>query len=240
MLYVICYHSAYGGRYRNSITQIKFHLDYLANHFSFVFPGESIKKSVCLTFDDAYFDFYHLVFPLLKEMGAKAVLGVPSAFIQDKSRLSVSARLSLLAPPDCSAIRKDAFCSWTELEEMQKSGFVYIASHGHTHQNLLSSNVDLTEEIIHSKQILQSKLSCPIDTFIYPMGKFSGAVHRQVRLQYKYAMRLGGALNYSWQNSSGLIYRLFGDDLKNHKGPVSKKYYPAQAMRLLFNMARSR
>ena len=61
------YHHVNSDRCSNDLAIFEEHLKYIKNNFKTIFPGEEItSKSVCLTFDDAYADFYFLIFPLLK------------------------------------------------------------------------------------------------------------------------------------------------------------------------------
>lgn len=165
----------------------------IENHFSFFsqypskWPGDPLEKGVnfCLTFDDATSDFYEVVFPLLKVYQLKAVLAVPTAFIGKKG-----------------------YCSWEQLDEMNKSGLVKIASHSATHLNLTQKGVDLDFEILASKKQLEEQLKIAVDTFVYPFGKFNQVVQQRVKKHYSYIMRIGMAYNYGWKN---LIYRISAD-----------------------------
>ena len=78
------YHHVNSDRCSNDLAIFEEHLKYIKNNFKTIFPGEEItSKSVCLTFDDAYADFYFLIFPLLKKYNLKALLAIPSKYILD-------------------------------------------------------------------------------------------------------------------------------------------------------------
>lgn len=50
--------------------QFSRYLSYLKQHYPIVVPGDKLPSkgvAICLTFDDAYFDFYHYVYPLLRQ-----------------------------------------------------------------------------------------------------------------------------------------------------------------------------
>ena len=80
----IMYHHVNSDRCSNDLAIFEEHLKYIKNNFKTIFPGEEItSKSVCLTFDDAYADFYFLIFPLLKKYNLKALLAIPSKYILD-------------------------------------------------------------------------------------------------------------------------------------------------------------
>jgi peptidoglycan/xylan/chitin deacetylase (PgdA/CDA1 family) len=197
---------------------------YISQNHPVVIPGDTLppgKLSICLTFDDAYFDFYHFVFPLLKKENLKAVVGVPVKYILEKTFIGKDIRLNVPydeAMTDHASIKKAPFCTWQEIREMAGSGFVTIASHSYSHANLIQDGVDLEEEIIESKKIIEHNISLEINTFIYPYGKVNGKTHSIASKHYKYLMRIGSALNRDWHNSNNMLYRLNGDELINGKG----------------------
>ena len=79
----------------NSDKMMEEHLTLIAQRYVTIFPGDQIgKHSICLTFDDAYYDFYYYVFPLLKKYNLKALLAVPVAYILEDTDVSSEPRLS--------------------------------------------------------------------------------------------------------------------------------------------------
>ncbi|MBF8263232.1 MAG: polysaccharide deacetylase [Parachlamydiales bacterium] len=219
MMLALLYHRVGDGKYANPWPMMDRHLGYIAKRYRTVWPGEPLhlfRREICLTFDDATFDFYYYIFPLLKKYQLRALLAVPVRYIQESSDLAPSIRLSI---PYSSAMKGDIyrthapFCTWQELREMAHSGLVQIASHSYHHQNLLTPGLDLELDIAQSKKILEEKLGVEVRTFVYPLGKFNPAIHRQVKRHYDYAMRIGTAWNMSWQNISGMVYRVISDNL---------------------------
>lgn len=185
-------------------------------------PGESTPRrghGVCLTFDDAYFDFYHYVFPMLKKYQLPAVLAIPTALIAEQVDISASQRLETQYhhPLDNRIYSNPGLCSWQEIKEMVDSGLVIPASHGASHV-ALNEQSDWQQEILNSKQVLHTKLDKPISIFVYPYGRFDKATHDYVCQHYQYAMRIGSAANFNWQHPKKLIYRINADN-----------YWPKQA-----------
>lgn len=207
------------------------HMGYISQNYPVLIPDDALppgKLSICLTFDDAYFDFYHKVFPVLSKLQIKAVVGVPAKYIIEKT--SVKSEIRLNVPYDETMkddvfYEKAPFCTWQELREMADSGLVKVASHSNSHVNLINNNVDLTDEIVQSKQIIEQRLSQKIDTFIYPFGKVNRKVHHFASGHYKYLMRIGSALNRDWHNSNNMIYRVNGDNLIDRKGFGKKNLF---------------
>jgi len=200
----------------NSDVMMKAHLELISERYSTIFPGEPItNRSICLTFDDAYYDFYYYVFPLLKKYNLKALLAVPSAFILDETNIEPEKRLSLKHQDIYENYQASApFCTYAELREMVQSGHVEIASHSMNHVNLTQEGVDLEKEIFGSKVMLEDKLGCRIDSFVLPFGKYNDAAVALAQEHYSYVFRIGNALNPSWDGIGGLIYRIKGDGLK--------------------------
>jgi biofilm PGA synthesis lipoprotein PgaB len=79
-------------------------------------------KAVLLTFDDSYLSFYTRVYPLLREFGFPAVLGVVGKWVDDQPREAMPYGRS-------SPALETLFTNWSQLREMAASGLVEIASH---------------------------------------------------------------------------------------------------------------
>ncbi|HEX5670975.1 MAG TPA: polysaccharide deacetylase family protein [Sulfuricurvum sp.] len=218
MLPVIMYHHVNSDDLplSNSDAMMKAHLELISERYDTIFPGEAVtKRSICLTFDDAYYDFYYYVFPLLKKYNLKALLAVPSAFILDDTDIDPAQRLSLKHEDIYKSYKDFApFCTYVELREMVQSGHIMIASHSINHVNLTESDVDLEKEIFGSKVMLEDKLGCRVDSFVLPFGKYNDIAVALAREHYSYVFRIGNAFNPSWDGIGGLIYRIKGDGLK--------------------------
>jgi peptidoglycan/xylan/chitin deacetylase (PgdA/CDA1 family) len=140
---------------------------------------------VALTFDDGYRDFLEVAVPVLRTVGARASLYVPTRYVGgDASWLGAEAR-SL--PP---------LLSWTELQECVDAGCVEIGSHGHTHAHLDTLGIDeLPGEVAGSKALLEDRLQVPVKSFCYPHGYHSRSVREAVRdAEYDNACEVGRRL----------------------------------------------
>lgn len=210
MLIALMYHRIGTGKHANTLPMLRSHLLYLKERYPIVLPGDFLQKgklSICLTFDDATFDFYHYVFPLLQELKLRAVLGVPVRYIMDTNILPPEERLAIPYPlmmQDGFFDKKVPFCTWEELSEMVLSGHVEVASHSFSHANLTFPFVNLQREIHFSKEILEQKLPQAVSTFIYPFGRFTPAVQEAVSATYPYVFRIGSALNKGWHKKTPL------------------------------------
>ncbi|MEE4659812.1 MAG: polysaccharide deacetylase family protein [Halieaceae bacterium] len=212
MVLILMYHRVHGvGATTDALRQ---HLRYLTDHHPLVWPGDSLpggELSVCLTFDDANVDFLHEVYPLLDELNAKAIVAVPTRYIEADTKMTMQARLEAQGKALMSgdyANTGSPLCTWAELKLMQDSGRVQCASHGHNHANLCSPGAHLDMEIGLSRELLSKHLKATPRGFVFPYGKTRRDITDRVLTEYRYAMRIGSALNPDWDSNGGLLYRV--------------------------------
>jgi len=229
VLISLMYHHINGKEFSNDLDIFEKHLEYLTSRYTFVTPNDNLepnKKYICLTFDDAYFDFYNFVYPLLKKYEIKAVLAVPVGFIEDKIDNSIQQRVSLSHSDiyqDKNYLHFGSFCSWAELKEMSDSGLVIIASHSYSHKDLSINEVDLQKEVVESKSILEDKLNIQVDTFILPFGRYNKKSLKILKDNYKYIFKVGQGINRDFSGVNGLIYRIDADNKNDIKSIFSLK-----------------
>jgi peptidoglycan/xylan/chitin deacetylase (PgdA/CDA1 family) len=127
-------------------------------------------RSVVLTFDDGYADFYTSALPALQRHGFNATLYIATAFVEGTSRW-----LQKIGEGDRPML------SWTQLAEINSSG-IECAAHTHTHPELdMLSPSAARDEIVRSKEVLEDHLSQRISSFAYPYGFYSSRVMHIVR-----------------------------------------------------------
>jgi peptidoglycan/xylan/chitin deacetylase (PgdA/CDA1 family) len=209
----------------------------------FVLPGDPLPPrslSVCLTFDDGYYDFYRLAFPFLRSHGIKSVLAVPTQYIIEETRVEPEDRLRPMSrlhgdePYDGSFL-----CTWQELRELYQSGLVSIASHGHTHTSLRGP-ADFETELLRSREFLETRLGASISTFVYPFGHFDSTAHAMAMARYEYVMRIGSALNFGWGGSRRLLYRVNADPFWREGRALSVARLCGYGLNWVKNRARNR
>ncbi len=190
------------------------HLKALRDWAPIVLPGEKSKINglqLCLTFDDAYYDFYAEVWPRLQHYKIPAVLAVPVGFIPEEATRSARERLAIPYPEGLNtAITTDTLCSWAELREMQKQG-LSIACHGYWHKAM---NAALSPEMFHTestvaKQKLIEKLNTSIDSFVFPFGAWDRQWIAPLQKEFRYVFRIGHAVNQSWEQP--MLHRIDAD-----------------------------
>jgi len=235
------YHRARAGRHGNPPEVIAAHFAHIASTYRNVLPGDPLapgRLSVCLSFDDGYFDFYATVFPLLKKYQLRAVLAVPVAVVRERVDAASDDRLNLESREAFAYPSRGGFCTWAELAEMAGSGHVTIAAHGFTHGRLDSPTANLAMELDAPKTILKTRVAQPIDSFVFPFGRCSQRSLQRARAQYRYVFRIGGALNRGW--GSRLLYRVDADAMPGPRSLFSPARLVGYRARYFWNRLRMR
>lgn len=102
-------------------------------------------KSVMITFDDGYSDFYSDAYPILSGLGFRATVFVPTGLMQNPGYLS-----------------------WDEISGM--NSIVLFANHTWSHKNVASKNTPMENEIgTADTQLSEHGLNSP-KIFAYPYG----------------------------------------------------------------------
>jgi len=111
-------------------------------------------KSVVITFDDGFHDFYTHAFPLLKKYDFSATVFLPSDYISD-ARLSFDGK-------ECM--------TWDEIRQLSAQG-IHFGSHSRTHPQLwFLTHDEIEHEIRSSKQAIEDKAGIPVQSFAYPFA----------------------------------------------------------------------
>jgi peptidoglycan/xylan/chitin deacetylase (PgdA/CDA1 family) len=223
MLLSLMYHHINSDKFSNRLEVAEAHLKFISEHYRTIFPEEYspsfFKLRLCLVFDDAYYDFYHYVFPLLKKYSLKAVLAVPSKFILNTTDLSASKRLGLPHSEmmkDDNYVKHAPFCTWKELNKMFESNHVKIASHGHNHIRLADiSDREVEDELVQSKMIIEEKRSKKCDTFVFPYSSYNRDLIKKVSNHYEFSFGSGSIMNYKLRY--GFSNRTSADELSDGK-----------------------
>lgn len=131
--------------------------------------GEPLApKSVVITFDDGFRDFFTEAFPALQERHFTATVFLPTAFIHDQRRSF-----------------KGAEClTWEEVRALRRAGMAF-GSHTVNHPRLEDLNWhEIERELRDSKEQMEQQLAEPVTAFAYPFAfpqndrGFTGAFRR--------------------------------------------------------------
>lgn len=131
---------------------------------SFFDNGTKIPaKSVLITFDDAYEDFYTDAFPILQKLNFQATMFVPTGLINNPGYLN-----------------------WEQIISM--NGTILFANHTWSHKNVKTTEASMEYEILTADtQLSDHVLNIP-KTFAYPFGLDSVSSEKYLAsLSYKLA-----------------------------------------------------
>ena len=129
------------------------------------------NKFVVLTFDDGYEDNYRVMFPILKEFGAKAVI-----FLLSESKYN---EWDVNNPHNPE--KRFDLMSEEQVKEMAAYG-VEFGAHTKTHPYLSSLPIEeAREQIVQCKQKLEQTYGQQFITFAYPYGDLNDEVKSEVR-----------------------------------------------------------
>ena len=146
-------------------------LAYLVNNNYHVITLDDLKKAltqdfslpenpVILTFDDGYENFYTTAFPILKKYNLKATIFVITQGVENNK----------------------AYLTWSQIEEMYKSGLITIGAHTQHHPNLPDLTNSLIErEIIGSRDDIKNHIGESPKWFAYPYGSYNNFAIDTVR-----------------------------------------------------------
>jgi peptidoglycan/xylan/chitin deacetylase (PgdA/CDA1 family) len=117
--------------------------------------GEPLPaKSVVLTFDDGYLDFFTTAFPILQRLGFTAVAYVVPGFLG-----------------------RPGYMDHAQIQHLDASGIVEIASHTVNHADLTKLDAgSLNTQLQASRANLEQLLGHPVQDFCYPSGRFNDRV----------------------------------------------------------------
>lgn len=119
----------------------------LEEAFNALEDGSAPRRSVVLTFDDAWADNHAHVLPALLEHAIPATLYVPSRLLGRPGHLSLSQLMAMV------------------------EGGIVVGAHSRTHPDLRTcSRAELDAEVRGSRQDLEDILGRPVESFSYPAG----------------------------------------------------------------------
>ena len=134
-------------------------------------------KPIVLTFDDAYADFYHNAWPLLRRYGFGATVFVPTDYVGGTADWD-----NAYGPPA-------QIMSWDEIIELHGWG-IHFGSHSCGHKLLTKlSKPDVLEDAINSRKILKDRLGIEVSGYCYPYAFADPDSRRMIeQAGYKFAV----------------------------------------------------
>ena len=218
MLYIPMYHYATDRKRGNGRDALKRHFEYYAENFHSVLPTDGLsdeRPNICITFDDGYKDFGDVALPLLKEFDLKVILAISPRLTEEN--------------------KNGEYLSYKELSTLLGYKNLEIASHGMSHTPILESG-HAAIEAKESKRAIVDNLAVNPRCFVYPYGKFTVEAHREIKKEFDFVFRIGGAANIGWGQE--MLYRFSADNVENPEGMFGVYKKINYGLKLALNMVR--
>lgn len=183
-------------------------MKYIASNFSTISLSDFYKmrttkrdlsgRLAMVTFDDGYEDNYYYAFPILKEFEIQATIFVTTGFVEGDVDIAKKDRTYSGLKP----------LTWGQITEMKEWG-VSFGAHTHTHPILTQVSLKSAEdEIIKSKDILESRLKAPVALFAFPLGQPSTINDDIIELLKKHGFKLACSTIWGLDNSVTDLFAL--------------------------------
>ncbi len=133
--------------------------------------GPLPAKPVVITFDDGFANQMQ-AFDILKRHNMHATFYIINGGQQSRWCIGASRRYGdpLQPPQGCG----DAYLTWDQVRELDKSGLITIGAHTVDHENLASlSEADQRQQIFDSKAGIEQQLGHEVTQFCYPYGSYN-------------------------------------------------------------------
>jgi peptidoglycan/xylan/chitin deacetylase (PgdA/CDA1 family) len=131
--------------------------------------GTLPKNPVVLTFDDGYMGVYENALPIMKEYGYRGVMFVITSTLDSETSYGYVQKQELLDFVDAG---------WE------------IGSHSVTHTDLKTSKLGMQNELVQSRETLETMLGIKVRTFAYPYA-VSNTWTRERAAEYGYDSAVG-------------------------------------------------
>lgn len=187
---ILIYHAAGNGPWAISADNFKKQVQWLKKHCDIVplttlltESSKSNKIQVSLTFDDGYACLYDTVLPILQTEKALATVYVNTGWISECDNTRKDSN------PNLGHYPGEKFLTWREVKALDHAGWK-IGSHGVDHIDLTTQPSNIVhQELLNSKQIIESKLHKRCDHFAYTWGKHNAFIENLVlEAGYQYAV----------------------------------------------------
>jgi len=127
-------------------------------------------RTVVLTFDDGYRDFYTDAAPHLGRYGFPATVFLTTGYCGETNSW----------PGQPSWVEEKSLLTWQQIKELAGQG-VHFGAHSVTHPDMTSLSVPGAEqEMAESKREVERKIGQAVEFFCYPYGRWNPAVRNLV------------------------------------------------------------
>lgn len=131
-------------------------------------------KTIVLTFDDGFQNFYTTAFPVLADYNFTATVFLVAAHCEKYNDWD----------GDLPTIERSRLMSWNEIKELHNYG-IEFGAHSLTHPDLTRIPLEqVKRELSESKMVIEDRLGGAVEMFAYPYGKFNISVKRLTAENY--------------------------------------------------------
>jgi len=135
------------------------------------------ERSVALTFDDGYANFYEVAAPALAARGFTATVFVVSGHVGGMNDWE----------PPPAGLGPRPMLSWSQLSDLSSAG-IEIGAHTRRHRDLRRlSAPEARDEIGGSRAEIEDRLGRSVESFAYPFGHTSPDALEIVRMEFRAA-----------------------------------------------------
>lgn len=129
-----------------------------------------LPKTIVLTFDDGFQNFYTSAFPVLAQYGFNATVFLVTDHCDRYNDW----------PGNPRDFPRSKLLSWKEIKELNKLK-IEFGSHTRTHTDLRKIGPEqITRELVESKLAIEDALGCEVKTFAYPFGSYDELARKAV------------------------------------------------------------
>jgi peptidoglycan/xylan/chitin deacetylase (PgdA/CDA1 family) len=129
------------------------------------------NKCVVLTFDDGYEDYYNNSFKILEKYNFPSIHYLVPGYIEEDKIYWWD-----------KDIGESKVMNWKQILELNKSYLVKFGAHTVNHPDLDKANKEeIHQELVISKEILETKLNEKINHFSYPRGRYNDISKKLVK-----------------------------------------------------------
>jgi peptidoglycan/xylan/chitin deacetylase (PgdA/CDA1 family) len=128
-------------------------------------------RSIVITFDDGFKNFYDVAYPILNNLGFSAtVFLVPGHCGKNNKWEGQSEKVPILD-----------LLGWEEIREMANNG-IDFGAHTMNHADLPELSIErASEEVVNSKQMIEKNLGKNVQFFAYPYGSLNSEIKAVIK-----------------------------------------------------------